>query len=150
MTECTFAPNLESPSALAFSHGSTHPPNGQSAHLPGEHGPRSPHRRGLSDGAPAGAAHLESHSEPPTVRSAVSVTKWLQRQEAGRALEARKRSIPHSDGKGWTRQPTRPIEFELMTDGKNSAKREQIRDHLRSLVPVRAPGLPLAARALAA
>jgi hypothetical protein len=88
--------------------------------------------------APSPCGGLESSSEPISLRSAVSVSKFLQRQQAGRALEAQRRHVPHATGDGWTRGPTKTAEFAFATGGESrEGEREGLRAHLSALKQVR-------------
>ncbi|KAJ1625323.1 hypothetical protein T492DRAFT_1040280 [Pavlovales sp. CCMP2436] len=108
MADCTFAPHLEAASSL------------------GEEGRRES----------LGGSRLESASEPLSLRSAVSVSKFLQRQADGRARQAQRTDVPHVTGEGWTRAGTTPAEFQFATDGPaREAKREAIRAALCALHP---------------
>lgn len=77
-------------------------------------------------------------TEPLSVRSAVSVSKWLLRQSAGRARQEERRDVPHATGASWTRASTVPDEFAFATDGPSrDARRCAIREALHALQPVR-------------
>ncbi|KAG8457409.1 hypothetical protein KFE25_011264 [Diacronema lutheri] len=75
-------------------------------------------------------------TEPLSVRSAVSVSKWLLRQSAGRARQEERRDVPHATGASWTRASTVPDEFAFATDGPSrDARRCAIREALHALQP---------------
>jgi len=86
----------------------------------------------------SGLGEEPSAHEPATVRSAVSVSRWVHKQKAGRDLQRQRTEVPHATGKTWSRAPTRPAEFKFATDAARSPEaRAALRSGIRSLQQVR-------------
>lgn len=113
---CTFNPNMADPSTSML--------------LPPAEGGRA-----LPEPSPDPVDDLDN---PLHLRRAVSLSRFVARQQAGRILADQRRAVPHASGETWSRAPTRTEEFALATSPGADAEREQLRASIAALKRVRA------------